>query len=192
MSEATLSVHGAVPARISEDWLAVRDRARLVRARSPGLCRGRRARLGRDDVRLDSIPAPRSPRPRRPMRRSAAQARFCSPISHCSSSCPAGAFALGEDVKRFALAFTAVFAIAYASWFIGSWARFAAVTPADQAKFGLSWSLKLTSEGGFIVALLAGLAIANFFPLSPNGSKARSALSSTSRSPSSSSAPSSR
>ena len=38
------------------------------------------------------------------------------------------------------------------------------MTPADQAKFGLSWSLKLTSEGGFIVALLVGLAIANFFP----------------------------
>jgi uncharacterized membrane protein YadS len=76
----------------------------------------------------------------------------------------AGAAALGEDVKRFALAFTAVFAIAYACWFIGAWARFAAVTPAEQAKFGLSWSLKLTNEGGFIVALLAGLAIANFFP----------------------------
>ena len=32
------------------------------------------------------------------------------------------------------------------------------------AKFGLTWSLKLTNEGGFIVALLAGLVIANFFP----------------------------
>jgi hypothetical protein len=42
--------------------------------------------------------------------------------------------------------------------------RFAAVTPVDQAKFGLSWSLKLTSEGGFVVALLAGLVIANVFP----------------------------
>ena len=76
----------------------------------------------------------------------------------------AGAALLGEDVKRFALAFTAVFAIAYACWFIGGWARLAAVTPAEQAKFGLSWSLKLTSEGGFIVALVAGLAIGNFFP----------------------------
>jgi uncharacterized membrane protein YadS len=76
----------------------------------------------------------------------------------------AGAYALGEDVRRFAIAFTVVFAIAYASWFIGSWARLAAVTPAEQAKYGLSWSLRLTSEGGFIVALLAGLAIANVFP----------------------------
>ena len=76
----------------------------------------------------------------------------------------ASAYALGEDVRRFVLAFTAVFAIAYACWFVGSWARFAAVTPADQAKYRLSWSLKLTSEGSFIVALLTGLVIANFFP----------------------------
>ena len=66
----------------------------------------------------------------------------------------AGAHLLGEDGRRFALAFTAVFALAYASWFVGSWAYLAAVTPADQAKFGLSWSLKLTNEGGYIVALL--------------------------------------
>jgi uncharacterized membrane protein YadS len=76
----------------------------------------------------------------------------------------AGAALLGEDIKRFALAFTAVFAAAYACWFIGGWARLAAVTPAEQAKFGLSWSLKLTGEGGFIVALLVGLATGNFFP----------------------------
>jgi uncharacterized membrane protein YadS len=76
----------------------------------------------------------------------------------------AGAYLLGDDVRRFALAFAAVFAIAYASWFVGSWAHLAAVTPADQAKFGVSWSLKLTNEGGFIVALLAGLVVANVFP----------------------------
>jgi uncharacterized membrane protein YadS len=76
----------------------------------------------------------------------------------------ASAYLLGEDVKRFAVAFTAVFAIAYASWFVGSWAHLAAVTPADQAKFGVSWSLKLTNEGGFIIALLVGLVIANVFP----------------------------
>jgi uncharacterized membrane protein YadS len=72
--------------------------------------------------------------------------------------------ALGADVKKFALAFTAVFAIAYASWIIGSYAYIAVVTPADQQKFGISWSLKLTNEGGFIVALLSGIVIANFFP----------------------------
>ena len=76
----------------------------------------------------------------------------------------AGAWALGASVARFALAFTFVFFIAYASWFFGSWANFAVVTPADAAKFGVSWSLKLTNEGGFIIALIVGIVIANFFP----------------------------
>ncbi len=76
----------------------------------------------------------------------------------------ASAVALKTSVTRFALAFTAVFWIAYASWVIGNFAHFAAVTPAEQQKFGISWSLKLTNEGGYIFALLAGLIIANFFP----------------------------
>jgi len=76
----------------------------------------------------------------------------------------AAAALLNSDVKKFALAFTAVFWIAYASWVIGNFAHFAAVTPAEQQKFGISWSLKLTNEGGYIFALLAGLIIANFLP----------------------------
>ncbi len=76
----------------------------------------------------------------------------------------AGAAALGAEARKFAVAFTFVFVIAYASWFVGSWAHIAAVTPADQAKFGDSWSLRLTNEGGYIVALVVGLIIANAFP----------------------------
>ena len=76
----------------------------------------------------------------------------------------AGVAALGDNVRRFAVAFTVLFALAYASWIAGSYAFIAAVTPAEQQKFGISWSLKLTNEGGFIVALLLGLVIANFFP----------------------------
>jgi uncharacterized membrane protein YadS len=76
----------------------------------------------------------------------------------------AGAVALKANVRRFALSFTAVFWIAYASWVIGNYANFAAATPAEQQKFGISWSLKLTNEGGYIFALIAGLIIANFFP----------------------------
>src|SRR6185312_7419668 len=76
----------------------------------------------------------------------------------------AAAAALRSDVKKFALAFTAVFWIAYASWVIGNFAHFAAVTPAEQQKFGIGWSLKLTNEGGYIVALISGLIIANFLP----------------------------
>ncbi len=76
----------------------------------------------------------------------------------------AGVSTLGVDVKKFAVAFTAVFALAYAAWILGSYAYIAAVTPAEQQKFGIGWSLKLTNEAGFIVALVAGLVIANFFP----------------------------
>jgi len=76
----------------------------------------------------------------------------------------AAAVALQSDLKKFAFAFTAVFWIAYASWVIGNFANFAAVTPADLQKFGISWSLKLTNEGAYIFALIAGLVIANVFP----------------------------
>jgi uncharacterized membrane protein YadS len=76
----------------------------------------------------------------------------------------AGAALLGLDVKRFAAGFTVVFALAYASWIAGSYAHVAVVTPADLQRFNITWSLKLTNEGGFIVALLSGLVIANFFP----------------------------
>jgi uncharacterized membrane protein YadS len=76
----------------------------------------------------------------------------------------AGAAALKLDVKRFAAAFTVVFVLAYASWIVGSYAYVAAVNPADVKRFQVAWSLKLTNEGGYIVALLVGLVIANFFP----------------------------
>ncbi|PKU25418.1 putative sulfate exporter family transporter [Telmatospirillum siberiense] len=76
----------------------------------------------------------------------------------------AAATALKVNPKRFAVTFTVFFAIAYASWVVGSYAYVAVVTPADQQKFGIDWSLRLTNEGGFIIALLAGLVIANLFP----------------------------
>src|SRR5260370_29972422 len=76
----------------------------------------------------------------------------------------AGAAALKADLKRFALGFTAVFWISYLSWIAGSYANFAATTPADMQRFGISWSLKLTNEGGFILALIACLGVGNFFP----------------------------
>ena len=98
------------------------------------------------------------------MRRSAAPARSLVTYLALLAVLTAGAALLRADVGRFAAAFTAVFAIAYASWIIGSNAHIAAVTPAEQQKFGIGWSLKLTNEGGFIVALMAGLVIANVFP----------------------------
>jgi uncharacterized membrane protein YadS len=76
----------------------------------------------------------------------------------------AGAAALRADVKRFALGFTAIFWLSYLCWIVGSWANFAVNTPGDMQKFGITWSLKLTAEGGFVVALLAGLFVGNFMP----------------------------
>src|SRR3979490_3384495 len=76
----------------------------------------------------------------------------------------AGAVALKADLKRFALGFTAVFWIGYLSWIAGSYANFAVTTPADMQKFGIGWSLRLTNEGGYIVALIAGLVVGNFLP----------------------------
>jgi uncharacterized membrane protein YadS len=75
-----------------------------------------------------------------------------------------GAAALRANIARFALGFTAVFWLAYVCWIIGSWANFAVNTPGGMKQFGISWSLRLTSEGGFVVALLAGLFIGNFMP----------------------------
>ena len=75
-----------------------------------------------------------------------------------------GAAALKANVGRFAARFTAVFWLAYICWIIGSWAHFAVNTPGGMQQFGISWSLRLTNEGGFIVALLAGLFIGNFMP----------------------------
>src|SRR5437660_8164362 len=76
----------------------------------------------------------------------------------------AGAAALKADVRRFILAFTAVFWISYICWIVGSYANFAVNTPADMQKFGLSWSLRLTAEGGFVSALIVGLVVGNFLP----------------------------
>ncbi|HWA48582.1 MAG TPA: putative sulfate exporter family transporter [Dongiaceae bacterium] len=76
----------------------------------------------------------------------------------------AGAAILRANVGRFVLAFTAVFWISYICWIIGSNAHMAVNTPDAMKKFGIDWSLRLTSEGGFIVALVVGLIIGNFLP----------------------------
>ncbi|MEJ0051193.1 MAG: putative sulfate exporter family transporter [Methylovirgula sp.] len=71
---------------------------------------------------------------------------------------------LRANVGRFTLTFSAVFWLASIAWIIGSYAHFAAATPADIAKTGVTWSLHLTPEGGLILALIAGLIVGNFFP----------------------------
>lgn len=74
-----------------------------------------------------------------------------------------GAKAIGLNLSKFAIGFTLLFWIAYGCWLLGSWAPIAVNTPADMQKFGLNFSLRLTAESGFIIALLVGLIIGNFF-----------------------------
>ena len=75
----------------------------------------------------------------------------------------AGAWGLGANWKRFAKSFTGVFFLSYACWIAGAYARIAA-TPNQRAAQGIGWSLNLTSEAGYIIALVVGLIIGNFIP----------------------------
>jgi hypothetical protein len=74
-----------------------------------------------------------------------------------------GAAALRLDLRKFVAGFSLIFAISYVCWLIGNYAHIAA-TPDKRGGFGITWSLGLTGEAGFIVALLAGLLLGNFFP----------------------------
>ena len=74
-----------------------------------------------------------------------------------------GAATLEADIGKFVTGFTFVFWASYVCWIVGSWAYLAAT--ADKLKaFGISWSLNLTAEAGFLVALIAGLLVGNLFP----------------------------
>jgi len=75
----------------------------------------------------------------------------------------AGAAALRVGLGRFIRGFTIVFWASYVCWIIGSWAYLAA-TADKVATFGISWSLNLTAEAGFLVAPVAGLLVGNLFP----------------------------
>src|SRR5207253_876811 len=74
-----------------------------------------------------------------------------------------GAAALGLDAKRFAAGFSVILWASWLCWLAGNNA-YVAATPDKRAGFGIGWSLSLTGEAGFIVALAAGLAIGNFLP----------------------------
>jgi uncharacterized membrane protein YadS len=74
-----------------------------------------------------------------------------------------GAHFLGLGMKRFVAGFTVVFWVSYGCWFLGHYGYIAA-TPDRLKGLGIGWSLNLTGEAGFIIALLAGLLVGNFFP----------------------------
>ncbi|MBI4720469.1 MAG: putative sulfate exporter family transporter, partial [Chitinivibrionia bacterium] len=74
-----------------------------------------------------------------------------------------GARFLQADLKKFAAGFTVIFWASFLCWFLGHYAYIAA-TSDKHASFGIGWSLNLTGEAGYIIALIAGLVIGNFFP----------------------------
>ena len=76
------------------------------------------------------------------------------------------AAAMGADLRRFALGFSVIFWLAYLCWVVGHYASIAATAPAELEKFGIDWSLRLTGESGYLIALLVGVFIANAMPAS--------------------------
>jgi uncharacterized membrane protein YadS len=74
-----------------------------------------------------------------------------------------GAWALKLELRQFVLGLSVVFWASYLCWLLGHFAYLAA-TPDSLSRFGISWSLGLTGEAGYIVALAAGLVLGNFFP----------------------------
>ena len=74
-----------------------------------------------------------------------------------------GAVALRLNLGKFAIGFTIIFWLSYVCWLIGNSAVIAA-TPEMPVYKSVPWSLRLTGEAGFVVALLGGLIIGNFFP----------------------------
>jgi hypothetical protein len=74
------------------------------------------------------------------------------------------AAAPGANAVRFAATFTVVFWLGYLCWVLGNFAYIAVTTPTDMEKFGIGWSLKLTGESGYLIALILGLFIANVLP----------------------------
>jgi len=74
-----------------------------------------------------------------------------------------GAKFLNANIGKFALGFTIIFWLSYLCWFLGNNAYIAATKDKLEA-FKIPWSLSLTGESGFIIALIAGLIIGNFFP----------------------------
>jgi uncharacterized membrane protein YadS len=75
-----------------------------------------------------------------------------------------GAALLRVSIVKFVITFTVVFWLSYLSWVLGNYAYVAVTAPADMQRFGIGWSLRLTGESGYVIALLAGLAIANLLP----------------------------
>lgn len=69
----------------------------------------------------------------------------------------------GVSFKKFFLPFTIVFYISYFCWLLGDYAYIAAASN-QPGNVGISRSFNLTGKTVFLIALLSGLVIGNFFP----------------------------
>lgn len=74
-----------------------------------------------------------------------------------------GAALLRVNLPKFLLGFAVLFWLAYACWFAGHYVHIAA-TKNQFGQYGISWSISMTGEFGFIIALVVGLLISNFLP----------------------------
>jgi len=73
-----------------------------------------------------------------------------------------GAASMKWNMRRFFLGWTIIYFMTIASWFIGHHA-FIAATKIDRHKYGLDFTLSLGGGGSYILALIVGLIIGNFF-----------------------------
>ncbi len=73
-----------------------------------------------------------------------------------------GAFFMGWNVKRFVIGWAIIFFLTYLVWIVGHNAFFAA-NEIERAKYGVAFSLSLGGGASFILALIIGLVIGNFF-----------------------------
>jgi uncharacterized membrane protein YadS len=74
-----------------------------------------------------------------------------------------GAYFLGANLRKFVLGFSAIFGFSALCFFLGH-NGYIAATPDKRTALGLSWSMNLTGEAGYILALIMGLAAGNFLP----------------------------
>ena len=74
-----------------------------------------------------------------------------------------GARYQGQRLSRFVPGFTLLFILAFGCWLLGHNAYIAA-TPEKRSALKISWSLGLTGEAGYLIALALGLLIGNIAP----------------------------
>ncbi|MDR3582408.1 MAG: putative sulfate exporter family transporter [Candidatus Pacebacteria bacterium] len=87
----------------------------------------------------------------------------------------AGARLLRYDLRKFVVGFSLIYWISLGCMFVGSNA-YVAATLNQRKGFGIGWSLGLTSEAGFILALLAGVAISTIGSFSGTASRLKEAV----------------